>query len=231
MTRSGYPEDWDERRRTVYARDDYTCQHCGARGGPHGDVELHAHHVEPRSEGGSHAVGNLRTLCVDCHNSQHAHDITRDTNRRPRQRGQTSGFEAGWMRLGSLFLGAGRHLVLPVVAGLGYFYVLDVVTNATSAVHWLVSLVAMTAVATVAGVVGLLVPLVVVEAYVLLGGILAWYLVDENQVGAFVSELSVILAGAPGYEVIASVPVLLYALFGPLCFLAGAWLKGAPEET
>jgi len=231
MTRSGYPADWDERRRTVYARDDYTCQQCGARGGPHGDVELHAHHVVPRSEGGSHAVENLRTLCVDCHNSQHAHDITRDADRRPRQQGRTSGFEAGWLTLGSLFVGAGRHLVLPVVAGLGYFYALDVVTNVTSAVHWLLSLVAIAAVATAAGVVGLLFPFVVVEAYVLLGGVLVWYLVDENRVGAFVSELSAILAGAPTYEVAISAPVVLWMLFGPLCILAGAWLRGAPDEA
>lgn len=66
----------------VYRRDGYTCQRCGAEGGPHGDVELHAHHVVPKSQGGSHSLNNLTTLCYSCHNAVHDHHIPRQTPRR-----------------------------------------------------------------------------------------------------------------------------------------------------
>lgn len=60
--RSSYQMDtW---RRAVFARDDYTCRHCGVRGG-----RLHAHHVlafsrypEKRFD-----VDNGLTLCAPCH--------------------------------------------------------------------------------------------------------------------------------------------------------------------
>ena len=59
-------EKW---RKTVFTRDDYMCQHCGARSGKGRPVHLHAHHVksfayypELRFE-----VSNGLTLCRDCH--------------------------------------------------------------------------------------------------------------------------------------------------------------------
>lgn len=67
----GYPSDWDSRRRTVYKRDGYTCQNCGAQGGPHGNTELHAHHIVPKSKGGTHSKSNLVTICKACHNAVH----------------------------------------------------------------------------------------------------------------------------------------------------------------
>ena len=70
---SGYPEDWDSRRRRVYRRDSHQCQKCNAKGGPRGDVELHAHHITPKSQGGSHELSNLETLCKSCHASAHPH--------------------------------------------------------------------------------------------------------------------------------------------------------------
>lgn len=66
-----YPSDWDSRRRDVYQRDNHTCQNCGAMGGPNGHAELHAHHIVPKSRGGTHATSNLITLCKDCHNTVH----------------------------------------------------------------------------------------------------------------------------------------------------------------
>lgn len=69
--REKYPSDWECRRKKVYQRDNYTCQNCGATGGPHGNTELHAHHVVPKSEGGSNQLKNLQTLCRDCHNAIH----------------------------------------------------------------------------------------------------------------------------------------------------------------
>jgi len=69
-----YPQDWDDRRRRVYERDNYECQNCGAKGGDGlytEGVEVHAHHTVPISKGGSHSLSNLRTLCAPCHNAIH----------------------------------------------------------------------------------------------------------------------------------------------------------------
>jgi len=66
-----YPEDWDQRRKRVYKRDNYKCRICGARGGWRGDTELHAHHKTPKSKGGSHRMRNLKTVCKDCHKEIH----------------------------------------------------------------------------------------------------------------------------------------------------------------
>ena len=67
----GYPSDWHKRRRRVYKRDEYECRNCGAGGGRKGDNELHAHHIVPISDGGTHRMSNLATLCKDCHESIH----------------------------------------------------------------------------------------------------------------------------------------------------------------
>jgi RNA polymerase subunit RPABC4/transcription elongation factor Spt4 len=68
---SEYPPDWNSRRREVYKRDNYTCTHCGAKGGDEGNNELHAHHIVPKSRGGSHSTSNLITLCDQCHSAVH----------------------------------------------------------------------------------------------------------------------------------------------------------------
>jgi len=70
-----YPSNWDSLRKKVYKRDNYECQNCGRRGGPHGDSELQAHHIVPKRNGGLHRMGNLRTLCKGCHDA-----ITYDQN-------------------------------------------------------------------------------------------------------------------------------------------------------
>ena len=56
--------EYKEWRRLVFERDQYTCQHCGARG-----KTLNAHHVLPFSENKSErfSVSNGITLCVECH--------------------------------------------------------------------------------------------------------------------------------------------------------------------
>lgn len=68
---SDYPSDWDSRRHDIYERDGYQCQNCGAKGGSHGSTELHAHHIVPKSKGGTHKRSNLISLCRDCHNAIH----------------------------------------------------------------------------------------------------------------------------------------------------------------
>lgn len=67
-----YPSDWNSRRKQVYKRDNYTCQNCGSMGGPRGNAELHAHHIVPKSRGGTHATSNLVSLCKQCHNTVHS---------------------------------------------------------------------------------------------------------------------------------------------------------------
>jgi 5-methylcytosine-specific restriction endonuclease McrA len=47
-------------RRAVFARDDWTCQYCGARTG------LTVDHVIPRSKGGSSDWSNIVACCAPC---------------------------------------------------------------------------------------------------------------------------------------------------------------------
>jgi Zn-finger nucleic acid-binding protein len=61
----------------VYQRDDYTCQNCGVKGGRKGNAELHAHHIVPKSRGGTHKKSNLKTICKECHNAIHGDSMAR----------------------------------------------------------------------------------------------------------------------------------------------------------
>jgi hypothetical protein len=70
-----YPDNWDEIATKIRQRDSYMCQNCGKTGGPRGNAELHVHHVQPISRGGSHHPNSLMILCWRCHNSQHAHHV------------------------------------------------------------------------------------------------------------------------------------------------------------
>ncbi|EMA04274.1 HNH endonuclease [Haloarcula vallismortis] len=65
-------DEWKWRRREAIIRDDYTCQECGVKGGPDGDVQLHVHHQTPAAEGGRNDLENLETLCASCHRSHHS---------------------------------------------------------------------------------------------------------------------------------------------------------------
>jgi 5-methylcytosine-specific restriction endonuclease McrA len=71
-----------EWRISVYARDDYTCQHCGVRGGT-----LNAHHIkrfrdypELRTE-----LSNGITLCVECHKIETRKEMLADKDLRSRR--------------------------------------------------------------------------------------------------------------------------------------------------
>lgn len=68
-----YPLDWDQRRKVVYSSAGYECEAdgCYNRGGRRGRFELHADHVVPISEGGTHEYDNLRCLCSKCHDKRH----------------------------------------------------------------------------------------------------------------------------------------------------------------
>ena len=58
---SAFDRDW---RMAVFQRDNFTCQHCGARGG-----RLNAHHIKPFKAHPElrHDLANGQTLCVPCH--------------------------------------------------------------------------------------------------------------------------------------------------------------------
>ena len=49
----------------IFARDNYTCQCCGKKGGI-----LRTHHIVFISQGGTDRVDNLITVCEDCHTSK-----------------------------------------------------------------------------------------------------------------------------------------------------------------
>lgn len=50
-------------RKAVFARDDYTCQYCGAR-----NVPLTLDHVVPREQGGDTSWTNVVCCCTKCNN-------------------------------------------------------------------------------------------------------------------------------------------------------------------
>lgn len=77
----GLPNDWSTRRRRVYKRDNYQCQNCGRRGGPRGSYELHAHHIVPKSKGGTHQLSNLKTICNECHKAIHGNRMAPSADR------------------------------------------------------------------------------------------------------------------------------------------------------
>ena len=56
---------WESLRRQTLDRDGWRCQGCGKAGA------LEVHHVKPLAEGGVNALGNLTTLCRDCHLKTH----------------------------------------------------------------------------------------------------------------------------------------------------------------
>lgn len=87
-----YPSDWDRRRKKVYRRDNYECQNCGSKGGAYGNTELHAHHIVPKSKGGTHQLTNLQTLCHDCHRRVHGHPVGRSKKKSSPSGGATDFF-------------------------------------------------------------------------------------------------------------------------------------------
>lgn len=72
---------WLELARQIRARDDYTCQICGAYG-PKDRVSLHVHHIIPKGGGGSDDPSNLTTLCHNCHARQPYHNGRPETIRK-----------------------------------------------------------------------------------------------------------------------------------------------------
>jgi hypothetical protein len=67
LGRQGRPmaHEWRAMRASVFARDDYTCRYCSARG-----VRLECDHVVPVSKGGPSIESNLVTACFPCNRSK-----------------------------------------------------------------------------------------------------------------------------------------------------------------
>jgi len=57
--------EWRLIRERIFARDDYTCRYCDARGGA-----LECDHVIPVSRGGSNDDGNLVAACRACNRAK-----------------------------------------------------------------------------------------------------------------------------------------------------------------
>jgi len=69
-------------RRAVFARDDWTCQYCGAR------ANLTVDHVIPRSKGGTSAWENIVASCAPC-NRRKGDRLPRQAGMHPRQAPRT----------------------------------------------------------------------------------------------------------------------------------------------
>ena len=71
-------------RDSVFQRDNYTCQDCGARSGNGREVVLEAHHVKPYSKFPNlrFLTSNGRTLCVTCHRALSSVRMRHNTNGR-----------------------------------------------------------------------------------------------------------------------------------------------------
>jgi 5-methylcytosine-specific restriction endonuclease McrA len=59
-------------RKAVYERDNYSCRDCGHKGKPgKSKGSIQAHHIKPMAVGVEHTLGNLITVCFDCHRKRH----------------------------------------------------------------------------------------------------------------------------------------------------------------
>jgi ABC-type nickel/cobalt efflux system permease component RcnA len=109
---SEYPDDWDTIRRRVYRSDGYTCQNCGKTGGPKGNAELHAHHITPRSQGGSDRPENLTTLCQACHSQTHGRRVGSTEGRTSDTSKTDEGVDLGTRIVGAIL----ALLITPVIS-------------------------------------------------------------------------------------------------------------------
>ena len=61
---------WKELSYAVKKRDGFKCTRCGAT--KEEALQLHSHHIVPKSAGGKDTPDNLTTLCIECHIKAHA---------------------------------------------------------------------------------------------------------------------------------------------------------------
>jgi hypothetical protein len=63
-----------KQRSAILARDNFTCQNCGASTSSDPGTKLQIHHLHQVHLGGTNADKNLVTLCANCHAGRHAND-------------------------------------------------------------------------------------------------------------------------------------------------------------
>lgn len=79
MSEREHDHQYQQIRRAVLDRDNYTCQDCGnsilhrSYNEKTDPITLHVHHIVPKSSGGSDNPTNLLTLCQSCHQDRHSH--------------------------------------------------------------------------------------------------------------------------------------------------------------
>jgi 5-methylcytosine-specific restriction endonuclease McrA len=84
---------------SIFARDRWTCQYCGSKGGTE---ELTRDHVVPRAQGGKSCWENVVTACKPCNHKK--------ANRTPQQAGMTlhsKPFRPTWVPLLTVRIGRG----------------------------------------------------------------------------------------------------------------------------
>jgi len=59
-------------RVSVLTRDNYKCRFCGRSST---QIQLEVDHIKPFSQGGSHEMNNLQTLCIDCNRGKGARHL------------------------------------------------------------------------------------------------------------------------------------------------------------
>jgi predicted restriction endonuclease len=59
-------------RVSVLTRDNYKCRFCGRSST---QIQLEVDHIKPFSQGGSHEINNLQTLCIDCNRGKGARHL------------------------------------------------------------------------------------------------------------------------------------------------------------
>jgi 5-methylcytosine-specific restriction enzyme A len=68
----GYGRDWDKLRAVVLTIDKHLCRQHKAQGII--KPATHVDHIISKAQGGTNALSNLQSLCVDCHNAKTARE-------------------------------------------------------------------------------------------------------------------------------------------------------------
>ena len=89
---AGYGRAWERIRAVALRRDQGLCQPCRRAGRPTPATEVD--HVTPKAEGGTDELGNLQSICRECHADKTAREAARAQGRRPRRRIRFDA--AGW---------------------------------------------------------------------------------------------------------------------------------------
>lgn len=74
--------EWSVIRSKIFARDDYTCVYCGAKG-----AKLQCDHVFPVARGGGNSEQNLVTACEPCNRAKRSRIVSIDEWRAVRRKG------------------------------------------------------------------------------------------------------------------------------------------------